>query len=111
MRDWSHAITEPGFPEVQERAVELVREQTAADGSQGAAITAIAPNLGCITETVRRWMRRAERDDGERPGLTTADRQRVKALERENRERRRANAILRKASAFLAQAEPDRRGT
>jgi transposase len=89
----------------------LVRDQGAAHGSQWAAIAAIAPKLGCTPETLRRWMRQAERDAGERPGGTTADQQRVKELERENRELRRANEILRKASAYFAQAELDRRGT
>lgn len=96
-------------PEVQERAVRLVREQTGAHGSQWAAIAAIAPKLGCTTETLRRWVRQGERDAGERPGVTTADQQRVKELERENRELRRANEILRKASAYFAQAALDRR--
>ena len=98
-------------PEVHERAVRLVREQAAAHGSQWAAITAIAPKLGCTPETLRRWVRQAERDTGQRPGVTTADQQRVKELERENRELRRANEILRKASAYFAQAELDRRAT
>ena len=96
-------------PEVQERAIRLVREQTAAHGSQWAAISSIASKLGCTAETLRRWVRQAERDAGERPGLTTADQQRVQELERENRELRRANEILRKASAYFAQAELDRR--
>ena len=89
---------------MQERAIRLVREQTAAHGSQWAAI---ASKLG---ETLRRWVRQAEHDAGERPGLTTADQQRVQELERENRELRYANEILRKASAYFAQAELDRRG-
>ena len=97
-------------PEVQERAIRLVREQTAAHGSQWAAIASIASKLGCTAETLRRWVRQAERDAGERPGLTTADQQRVQELERENRELRRANEILRKASAYFAQAELGRRG-
>ena len=88
-----------------------MREQTTEHGSQWAAITAIAPKLGCTNETLRRWVRQAERDVGERPGLTTVDQQRVKELERENRELRRANEILRKASAYLAQAELDRGAT
>jgi transposase len=96
-------------PEVQERAVRLVFEQSEAHGSQWAAIIAIAPKLGCTPETLRRWVRRAERDAGDRPGLTTTERQRLKDLERENRELKRANEILRKASAFFAAAELDRR--
>ena len=95
-------------PEVRERAVRLVREQTPQHGSQWAAISAIAPKLGCTTETLRRWVREAERDAGERPGPTRADEDRLKTLERENRELRRANEILRKASAFFAAAELDR---
>jgi len=96
-------------PEVRERAVRMVRDQTGEHASQWAAIAAIAPKLGCTTETLRRWVRQAERDAGRRPGLTTDERQRLKDLEGENRELKRANEILRKASAFFAQAELDRR--
>ena len=95
-------------PEVRERAVRLVREQQAQHASQWAAISAIAPKLGCTKETLRRWVREAEREAGERSGPTRADEDRLKALERENRELRRANEILRKASAYFAQAELDR---
>lgn len=95
--------------EVRERAVRLVFEQSEAHGSQWAAIVAIAPKLACTPETLRRWVRQAERDAGGRPGLTTSERGRMKELERENRELKRANEILRKASAFFAQAELDRR--
>ena len=77
--------------------------------SQWAAIASIAAKLGCTTETLRRWVRQAERDAGQRAGLTTDERQRLKELERENRELKRANEILRKASAYFAQAELDRR--
>jgi transposase len=98
-------------PEVQERAVRLVQEHTPEYPSQWAAIRSIAGKVGCTAEALRRWVRRAERDAGRRPGLTTDEQQRVKALERENRELRRANEILRKASAYFAQAELDRRGT
>ena len=87
----------------------MVREHDLDHPSQWAAIQAIAPRLGCTTETLRRWVRQAERDSGQRAGLTTDERQRPKELERENRELRRANEILRKASAFFAQAELDRR--
>ena len=95
-------------PEVRERAVRLVREQTPHHRSQWAAISAIAPKLGCTTETLRRWVREAERATGERPGPTRAEADRVQALEREVRELRRANEILRTASAFFAAAELDR---
>ena len=98
-------------PEVQERAVRLVQEHTAEHATQWAAITSIAGKLGCTAETLRRWVRQHERNAGQRPGLTTEDQQRLKVLERENRELRRANEILRKASAYFAQAELDRRGT
>ena len=96
-------------PEVQERAIRMVREHGPEPPSQWAAITSIAEKLGCRTETLRRWVRQAERDAGARPGLTTDERQRLKALERENRELKRANEILKKASAYFAQAELDRR--
>ena len=95
--------------EVRERAVRLVFEQAESHGSQWAAIVAIAPKLGCTPETLRRWVRQAERDAGGRPGLTTSERERLKQLERENRELKRENEILRKASAYFAQAELDRR--
>ncbi len=95
-------------PEVRERAVRLVFEHQEEYPSQWAAMESIAPKIGCTAETLRKWVRRAERDQGMREGLTTSDRERLKALERENRELRRANEILRKASAFFAQAELDR---
>jgi transposase len=96
-------------PEVRERAVRLVMEHEAAHDSQWAAITSIAEKIGCTAETLRKWVRQAERDQGRRPGLTTEERQRLKQLERENFELRRANEILKKAAAFFAQAELDRR--
>ena len=95
--------------EVRERAVRLVFEQQGEHESQWAAISAIAAKIGCNAETLRTWVRRAETDAGKRPGLTTSERERLKELERENRELKRANEILRKASAFFAQAELDRR--
>jgi transposase len=88
----------------------MVLEHEGEHGSQWAAIGSIASKIGCSAETLRHWVRQAERDQGRRPGLTTAERERLKELERENRELRRANEILRKASAYFAQAELDRRG-
>ena len=96
-------------PEFRERAVRLVLDHGAEHGSQWAAIRCIAEKMGCSAEALRNWVRRAEVDDGRRPGLTTDDRRRLKELERENLELRRANEILRKASAFFAAAELDRR--
>jgi transposase len=96
-------------PEVQERAVRLVFEHQGEYDSQWAAIGSIAGKIGCTAETLRKWVRRAERDQGRRAGVTSTERERLKELERENRELKRANEILRKASAFFAQAELDRR--
>jgi transposase-like protein len=96
-------------PEVRERAVRLVFEHQGEYPSQWAALESIAPKIGCTAETLRKWVRQAERDQGMREGLTSSDRERLKALERENRELKRANEILRKASAFFAQAELDRK--
>ena len=95
--------------EVRERAVRLVFEQQGQHESQWAAIASIAAKMGCTPETLRKWVRQVERDAGKRPGLTTSERERLKELERENRELKRANEILRKASAYFAQAELDRR--
>jgi transposase len=95
--------------EVRERAVRLVVEHQGQHDSQWAAIGSIAAKIGCTPETLRKWVRRAEIDAGARPGLTTAERDRLKQLERENFELRRANEILRKASAYFARAELDRR--
>jgi len=95
--------------ELRERAVRMVFEHVREHPSQWATIKSVAEKLDCTTEVLRRWVRRAERDAGRRPGPTTADQQRVKELERENRELKRANEILRTASAFFAQAELDRR--
>ena len=101
--------TEKYSPEVIERAVRLVAEVKEQHASEWAAIVSIAAKIGCKAETLRRWVRRHERDTGQREGLNTADRDRLKALEREVRELRKANEILRLASAFFAQAELDRR--
>jgi transposase len=96
-------------PELRERAVRLVLEHAHEHPSQWAAIRSVAEKLGCTVEALRRWVRQAERDHGRRPGLTTDERQRMKDLEREVVELKRANEILRKASAYFAQAELDRR--
>jgi transposase len=95
-------------PEVRERAVRMVFEHEGAHASQWAAIGSIAAKIGCTAETLRGWVRQAERDQGKRPGPTTDEQERIKTLEREVRELRQANEILRKASAYFAQAELDR---
>lgn len=89
-------------PEVRERAVRLVLEHRHEHESQWAAIVSVAGKIGCTPETLRSWVRRVEVDEGRRPGLTTDERQRLKELERENRELRRANEILKSASLFFA---------
>ncbi len=96
-------------PEVRERAVRMVFEHGNECESQWEAIRSIATKIGCTAETLRKWVRRAEVDTGRRDGLTSDERAQIKDLEREVRELRRANEILRKASAFFAQAELDRR--
>jgi transposase len=87
----------------------MVLEHQQEHGSQWATICSIAPKIGCTAETLRKWVRRTEVDTGLRDGVTSDERARVKELERENRELRRANDILRKASAYFAQAELDRK--
>jgi len=95
--------------EVRERAFRLVSDNEAQHESRWAAISSVASKIGCTPETLRKWVMRAEIDLDKRTGLTTGDRDRLKELERENRELKRANEILRKASAYFAQAELDRR--
>ena len=101
--------SKPYSPEFRERAVRLLLEHRDEYQSEAAALTAIAGKLGCSPDSLRVWVRQAQRDGGERPGQTTADRTRIKELERENRELRQANEILKKASAYFAMAELDRR--
>jgi transposase-like protein len=87
----------------------MVQEHLGEHGSEWAAISSIASKIGCTAETLRLWVRQAERDQGKRPGPSTSEGERIKSLEREVRELRQANEILRKASAYFAQAELDRR--
>ena len=96
-------------PEVRERAVRMVQEHRGEYPSLWAAVESIAPKIGCVPQTLLDWVKRTEIDAGSRPGTTTAEAQRIKDLERENKEQRRANDILRTASAFFAQAELDRK--
>lgn len=95
-------------PEVRERAVRLVQEARKDHPSHWSAIESIAPKIGCSVQTLHEWVKKHEIDTGMRDGIPTAERERVKALEREVKELRRANEILRLASAFFAQAELDR---
>lgn len=96
-------------PEVRERAVRMVQEHRGEYPSLWAAIESIAPKIGCVPQTLHEWVKREEVDAGQRDGLTSSERERLKQLERENKELRRANDILKAASAFFAQAELDRR--
>ena len=91
--------------EMRERAVRMVREHEGDHTSRASAVRSVAEKVGCHRETLRLWLRQAERNDGVRPGPTSAERDRIRQLERENRELRQANEILRKASAYFAQAE------
>ena len=96
-------------PEIRERAVRLVQDHRGEYPSLWAAVESIAPKIGCVPQTLLEWVKRQEVDGGQRDGLTTNERERIKALEREVKELRRANDILKTASAFFAQAELDRR--
>ena len=96
-------------PEIRERAVRMVQEHRGEYPSLWAAVESMAPKIGCVPQTLLEWVKRAEVDAGARPGTTTDEAQRIKDLERENKELRRANEILRTASAFFAQAELDRK--
>lgn len=96
-------------PEVRERAVRMVQEHRGEYPSLWAAVQSIAPKIGCVPQTLLDWIKRAEVDTGVREGVATSEAQRMKELERENKELRRANEILKLASAFFAQAELDRR--
>ncbi len=99
----------PYSPEVRERAIRMVMEHGGEYPSQWAAIVSIAGKIGCVPQTLHGWVAQAERDAGKRAGPSTEERERIKMLEREVKELRQANEILRKASAYFAQAELDRR--
>ncbi len=105
----SKKLTPKYSPEVRERAVRMVQEHRGEYPSLWAAIASIAPKIGCVPQTLHEWVRKHEVDTGLRDGVTTEERERLKALEREVKELRKANEILKLASAFFAQAELDRR--
>ena len=105
----NHTRSPKFSPEVRERAVRMVLDHAGDYPSQWAAIVSIAAKIGCTAQTLSNWVRQAERDQGKRAGLTTDDRERLQQREREVKELRQANEILRKASAYFAQAELDRR--
>ena len=109
MEQWRIGDDRVGIQQRYARAVRLVLDHAADYGSQWEAIVSIAAKFGCTAETLRRWVRQAERDEGVRPGATSVEQARIREPERENRELRQANEILRKASAYFAQAELDRR--
>ena len=96
-------------PEVRERAVRMVQEHRGEYPSLWEAVESIAPKIGCVPQTLHDWVKREEVDSGQREGLTTSERERLKQLERENKELRRANDILKTASAFFVHVELDRR--
>ena len=95
-------------PEVRERAVRMVQDHLVDYPSRWAAVVSIAEKIGCVPQTLHEWVKKAEVDSGKRAGVTTDMAEKLKSLERENRELRQANEILRKASAYFAQAELDR---
>ena len=105
----NHKTSAKFSPEVRERAVRMVLEHRGEHASQWAAIVSIAAKIGCTAQTLNEWVKKSDVDSGRRAGVTSDERDRFKALERENRELRQANEILRKASAYFAQAELDRR--
>ena len=110
MKNESKSPKSPNFsPEVRVRAVRMVLEHRGEHASQWAAIVSIAAKIGCTAQTLNEWVKKSDVDNGRKPGVTSDERERLKALERENRELRQANEILRKASAYFARAELDRR--